>query len=177
MIENKSLENYLSKVFEELGEMPIAQRSDIIVDLHERIREKIQNESKSISVVLKEIGTPKSVAAAYQKGTYDLSPPSLRKRPLIVSVFRWITFSVATFLFLMFITLGAIIWKFTPIVKVTNDGMSFLGGAFQVKGRSGIIECPLPDYRGRSPAEHKPKDPTDQPGRIEHSSPGTMVEL
>jgi len=177
MIQSKTVETFLSKVHEALGDMPISEKSDIIVDLYETIENRARHESKSIATIISEMGTPAQVAEEIRKDpTFYHLPP--RARPIIVSIFRWLTISIAVIALLIFLTLGAILWKFTPVVKFNEKGMSLFGGAIQMKGRSDIFECPIPDYRGKGKDIVDPKkDPTNVPGKIHRTNPGTVVEL
>ena len=172
MIKSKTLENFLSKVHEALEDMPISEKSDIIVDLHEYILNKVRNESKSITTVVKEMGAPDLVAEQIQTNPeFYRSSPS--KRPVVVSVFRWITISIAIIALFVFLSVGAILWKFTPVVKFNEHGMSLFGGAIQMKGRSDIFECPIPDYRGRGEGVIAPPGESEGP----HKNKENVTEL
>lgn len=145
MIENKTIEAFLSAVHEALGPMSIAEKSDIIVELHTLILRKNQQESKPLPLIIKELGSPVDVAQRLTLNRYfynDLSD----KKPLQVSVLRWITLSIVIVFILLFLILGALVGGYTSIAKQTKEGISLFGGIITLRSFPQKFECSLPTY-------------------------------
>lgn len=145
MIENKSIETFLSAVHDALGSMSISEKSDIIVELHALILDKVQQESKSIATAVKELGPPLEVAQKLTMNRYFYQELK-GKKPFHVSVLRWITLSIGILGILAFLILGALIWEYSPIVKQTKEGISLFGGSINIKGNPKNFEGSLPAY-------------------------------
>ena len=156
MIQNKTVETFLSKIHEALGEMPTSEKASIIVDLYDFMETKCLKESQSMTKVIKEMGTPLHVVESLKSNRNKFKNPPHKKAffPLLI---RWGVVFVGGSLLLCFLTFGAILWNLSPVVKITPEGTSLLGGLLKFQGHTSAFECSLPDYRGKKAQTKTPE--------------------
>jgi len=151
MIYNKTVESFLSKVYEALGDVPISEKADIIVDLYDYIEEKSEADSKSSTVIIKEMGLPETIAEKIRVNRKAYQWEHIKKSSSL-NLFHWIIFFLSTVLFFLFLILGAILWKISPIVQVTSEGTTLFGGLIQLdKHNTPKLQISVPDHRGSPP--------------------------
>lgn len=144
MIESKSVEAFLSKVYAALKDLPLSEKSDMIVDLYDYIEQKSTAESKPIPIVLKEMGAPQDVAAKIQvnRQIYQWSSSKETHSRNFHKILISFLMGALVFLFLLF---GAYLWRISPIVEVNQKGTSFFGGLIHFKGGNEPQVCIAPE--------------------------------
>lgn len=140
------LEQYLTALDKALGQIPVSDRSDIITEIRSHVLEAQERDpNQEIGKLLEALGEPQNVANRYlmERG---IKPG----RPSRTPIFKWlITGFVGTFgLILLFIL--ALIWKFTPILKVDQKAgkVVLLGGMIEVNDPEGSIKIGDASFMG-----------------------------
>lgn len=128
------LDAYLKKIETALDKIPVADRADILMELHSHITDSTA--SQSLDEVLKALGEPHHVANRYliARGVQPLPPP---KKPVL----RWVFGTFGVLALLTMIMVVVVIRSFFPILEVDekNGRVRILGGMVDVDEESGRV--------------------------------------
>ena len=131
-MKNKQLNSYLNKLDEALSSLSASERAELILEIKSHILEKSEQSKKSLGVILKDFGSPSTIAKKFLKEK-GISIPKKKEKSGIA---RWVSISFISFLgFIIFLVLIALIF-FTPVIEVNSDGVRLLGGMIQVEKNS-----------------------------------------
>lgn len=139
MIKNQQLEQYLAELEQALTKTLPSKRSQIVQETNQQVLQQQKSfPHKELSSILAELGSPQSLANHHllQEG---LETVKINKRP---SLLKWFFLAMLTGLGLMLLSIGLLIWKFTPLFKVDENTqrVTVLGGLIDVNGISGRIK-------------------------------------
>lgn len=131
------LEEYLSLLDRALGQIPVSDRSDIITEIKSHILEARERDpNQEISQILAAIGEPENVANRYllERG---IKPGRPSKSPIV----KWLTLGFLGTLGILTIAFFALIWRFTPLIKVDEKSgrVIILGGLIDVDEKEGKV--------------------------------------
>lgn len=135
MTNQPQLESYLTKLDKALGPIPVGDRADIITEIKSHVTEAIERDPEhGVGSVLASLGEPETVANKYlmDRGLKPGKPP---KSPII----KWLTIGFLGTFSIIVLSIGVLIWKFTPIIHVddTTGRVVLLGGLIDIKGDEG----------------------------------------
>jgi hypothetical protein len=126
---NYRLENYLRELDKFLAQIPMAERSDIILELNGHITESLK--TKSIDEVLSALGKPEQVANRYllERG---LQPIPKKKG----GCFKWGCLGVVAFFLVLILAIVLLVRGFFPLIQVNDkeERVKILGGLIDVDG-------------------------------------------
>ena len=128
-MDNQKLENYLVRLERSLGPISVSEKAEIITEIKSHVLEALsRDETKSTDSILASLGEPEQVASRYliERGLEPKKPP---KHPIV----KWIVLGFLGTVGLILITFLIVLWKFTPIVKVSNGEVKLLGGMVEVE--------------------------------------------
>ena len=150
--QKRQLEMYLRDLEKAMGQIPVAERSDIILELNTHITETFEQGEKSLDEILRALGSPEQVANRYllERG---LEAIEIKKGP---SLLKWGCLIVSAFCFLIilgfFLTFRSCVKQLStsskveihgngPIVEVDEDDerVRVLGGLIDVDGKNDKI--------------------------------------
>lgn len=135
---DKHLEQYLYDLEKSLRDFPPSNRAKILNEITRKIEQaREQYPDKSIDNILRDLGSADRVANHYrlESGFKTFKP---ERHPILK--FFTIAF-LGTFL-ISVISIGVLIWKFTPIIKIDEEKEHFmlLGGLIDIDGKSGKVK-------------------------------------
>lgn len=135
---DKHLEQYLYDLEKSLKDFPPSSRAKILNEITQKIElARQQYPDKSIDNILSDLGRADRVANHYrlESGFKTFKP---ERHPILK--FFTIAF-LGTFL-ISVISIGVLIWKFTPIIKIDEEKEHFmlLGGLIDIDGKSGKVK-------------------------------------
>lgn len=126
---NYRLESYLRELDKSLAQIPMAERSDIILELNGHITESLK--TKSIDEVLNALGKPDQVANRYllERGLQ----PIPKKRG---GCFKWGCLGVVAFFLVLILAIVLLVRGFFPLIQVNDkeERVRILGGLIDVDG-------------------------------------------
>ncbi|MCX6111920.1 MAG: DUF1700 domain-containing protein [Proteobacteria bacterium] len=126
---DQKLENYLVRLEKSLGPISVSEKAEIITEIKSHVLEaQSRDNTKSTDSILASLGEPEQVASKYlmERGLEPKKPP---KHPIV----KWIILGFLGTISLILITFLIVLWKFTPIVKVSDDEVKLLGGVVTVE--------------------------------------------
>lgn len=131
------LENYLALLERSLGTIAISEKAEIITEIKSHVLEAQDREpSQSIDSILASLGTPEQVANRYllERGLTVTKPP---KHPIV----KWLVIGFLGTMLLSILSIGALIWKFSPLVEIDEEKgrFSVLGGLIDIDGSSSMV--------------------------------------
>lgn len=137
-MQHKILEQYLSEIEANLSDIAPSERSKIILENHRHILQAQENfPDKSLKEILRDLGTAQKVANHYRldRGLKTFKP---KRHPIL----KWLSITFLGSIATLFIFLGVLIWKFTPIAKFDEEAQRIilLGGMIDINGMSGKIK-------------------------------------
>jgi len=130
MEKNTRLEHYLGKLDKGLGQIPVSEKAEIITEIKSHILDaQAKDPSKKLDDILVAIGEPEFVANRYliERGLKPMRAPT---HPIV----KWLVIGFLGTFTVIAILIVALIWKFTPIVKIQDDKVSLLGGTVDISG-------------------------------------------
>lgn len=132
----QKLNDYLREIEIALGEISVAERSDILLELDGHIRESLEKGGQSIDQILEALGSPQQVANRYllSKGIQPVKP---RGFPW----FKAIGLTTLGVMSLTVIALVLLIRSFSPILHVDEEAgrVVILGGLIDVNEKEGKV--------------------------------------
>ena len=131
----QQLEQYLNALDKALGQIPISDRADILTEIKSHILEaKERDPEQNIGKILASLGEAETVANRYllERGLKPGKPP---KSPMI----KWLTIGFLGTFGILALLIFALIWKFTPIIKVDEKAgtVKLLGGVIDIQAEFG----------------------------------------
>ena len=129
---DQKLENYLVRLEKSLGPISVSEKAEIITEIKSHVLEaQSRDNTKSTDSILASLGEPEQVASKYlmERGLEPKKPP---KHPIV----KWIILGFLGTVSLILITFLILIWKFTPVIKVSDSGVKILGGIIDVDDNS-----------------------------------------
>lgn len=129
----KKIEAYLSQLERALGQIPVGDRSEIILEIKSHIVDsQTRNPDKNLSHIFDDLGKPHTVAKKYllERGIQPLKEK--KKTPFI----KWLTIGFLGTFAILALTFVILLWKFTPLVSIDDSGLSLLGGAISLNSAS-----------------------------------------
>lgn len=133
------LEQYLFDLEKNLADFPPSKKAEIVLENHRHIleaREKYPD--KNLKEILDDLGPAQKVANHYRldSGLKTFKPKT--KHPVL----KWFSITVLGSFAILFIFLGAVVYKFTPLASVDEDEgrITLLGGLIDINETSGKIK-------------------------------------
>lgn len=134
-MDNNQIELYLAEIEKLLWQLPASTRSNAIVNLKKHIDQDLQNNpGKKVNEVLVNQGAAEYVAKRLLLDhNLDIKKPKKR------SFFKWLMIAVFGFFMLGFLSIGLIIWKFTPLISINekDQRVQILGGLIDINEEQG----------------------------------------
>jgi len=130
-MKDQKLENYLVRLEKSLGPISVSEKAEIITEIKSHVLEAhSRDNAKSINSILLSLGEPEQVASKYlmERGLEPKKPP---RHPVV----KWIVLGFLGTVSLLLVTFLIVLWKFTPFVKVSDDGVKILGGLVTVEDK------------------------------------------
>ncbi len=128
-MKNQKLENYLVRLEKSLGPISVSEKAEIITEIKSHVLEaNSRDKTKSVDSILSSLGEPEQVASKYlmERGLEPKKPP---RHPVV----KWIVLGFLGTVSLLLVTFLIVLWKFTPFVKVSDDGVKVLGGLVTIE--------------------------------------------
>ena len=121
------IDAFLNKVDKELSCLNALDKASIIKEIEAVIQESVSKGSDENGAI-KTLGTPEEVAKIYtaKRGMIN------QGRSCASKIIKPILLSLATILAVMVIILGFALWKFSPLIKMSDKGISLLGGSIEM---------------------------------------------
>lgn len=137
-IMDKNLEQYLYDLEKSLKDFPPSLKAKVISEINSDIENSIAKyPDKSIKSILEDLGPASKLANHYRldSGFKTFKPT---KHPVLT----FLTVGFLGTILISVISIGVLIWKFTPIIKIDEDNQRFmlLGGLIDINGKSGKIK-------------------------------------
>jgi hypothetical protein len=135
---DKHLEQYLYDLERSLKDFPPSNRAKILNEISQKIEQaREQFPDKSIESILSDLGPADRVANHYrlESGFKTFKPA---KHPIL----KFFTIAFLGTVLITFISIGVLVWKFTPIIKIDEEKEHFmlLGGLIDIDGKSGKVK-------------------------------------
>lgn len=133
------LEKYLESLDLALMGLPVSARADIVTQIKNQVLETQKKDpATNLYKLLNSIGAPEQVANRYllERGLNPQNLPKRKMRPLL----KWMLILTFGFFALLFLAVGIVFWKFSPIVQMNSDSVGFLGGTFSLNDQDGFIQ-------------------------------------
>lgn len=136
------LESYLGALDEALGQIPVSDRADIIIEIKSHVLDaQSRNPNQNLDDILQSLGDPETVAKRYlqERGIQAAKPAPVKSQASmmwVASTVKWLVIGCVSILGLLILTVALIIWRFTPLVSVddTQNKVSLGGGIINVTG-------------------------------------------
>jgi hypothetical protein len=131
--QNSPVEIYLRQISDCLAHIPVSQQADIVLEIKSHLDEAIdKNPQRAYSELFTELGTPSEVASRYLESR-NLPPIPVRQKKSGIHWLRWIVGGGVVSLAMTLLMIVWLINHFTPLISVSDEGFSLLGGAMTVK--------------------------------------------
>jgi hypothetical protein len=174
---DKHLEQYLYQLEKSLKDFPPSNRARILNEITQKIEAARENfPEKSIENILSDLGSADRVANHYrlESGFKTFKP---ERHPIL----KWFTIAFLGTVLISFISIGVLVWKFTPIIKIDEEKEHFmlLGGLIDIDGKSGKVKV-FDQYKfvqNKFPNEFEGSYETtpNQEELLIHFSTGTLI--
>lgn len=135
---DKKLEQYLFELEKSISDFPPSLKAKVISEINVHIQESLEKfPDKNISQILDDLGPATKVANHYRldSGFKTFKP---NKNP----VWKFITIAFLGSVVVFALSIGILVWKFTPVIKIDEDKQRFMlfGGLIDINGKSGKIK-------------------------------------
>ena len=135
---DKRLEQYLFELEKSISDFPPSLKAKVISEINVHIQESLEKyPDKNISQILDDLGPASKVANHYRldSGFKTFKP---NKHPF----WRFITIAFISSIAVFALSIGILVWKFTPVIKIDEDKQRFMlfGGLIDINGKSGKIK-------------------------------------
>ena len=126
----KTINDWLTQLENSLGQITSEDRAAIIMELSSHIHEALDHDAASLNEILNGLGEPQTVANRYllERG---LKPVRRSKAP----IFKYLTQAFLGCLAFLLLMTVLLLYFFTPLLKITNEGVTFLGGLLTIEDR------------------------------------------
>jgi hypothetical protein len=127
MSTNSKLESYLTTLNDHLSGISVSDRSEIIMEIKSHVMDTLdKNPQKNLEEVLRDFGSAEVIAKKYleERGIKTLAP----KKSTFGTVVKWAMIASAMVMIILSLCLFTLIRGITPLVDITNDKVSILGG-------------------------------------------------
>lgn len=165
MTTEPKLEAYLSELDKCLGQIPVSDRADIIIEIKSHVlTAKEKNPNQSIDAILNSLGDPEAVAKRYlqERGLQFGKPAKTISMMWLPAAIKWLVIGFLGFVMIVVIVIGLLIWRFTPLISVdeTKNRVSIGGGIIEIhdtddKAAKSLIKTIKPEQSGEK-AVNKP---------------------
>ncbi len=137
MTNDPKLEQFLTALDKNLGQISVGDRADIITEIRAHVLETVErNPDQQVGQILAALGAPEEVANRYllERG---LKPGKPAKGPVV----KWLTVGALGTLALFLTFVVILVWKFSPVVEIdaAKKRVSILGGMVSVDGTEGTL--------------------------------------
>ena len=135
---DKRLEQYLFELERSISDFPPSLKAKVISEINQHIQEALEKyPDKNISQILDDLGPASKVANHYRldSGFKTFKP---NKHPF----WRFITIAFLGSIIVFTLSIGVLVWKFTPVIKIDEEKQRFMlfGGLIDINGKSGKIK-------------------------------------
>lgn len=141
---DKKIENYLARLEKALGQIPVSEKAEIIIEIRSHILDTLSSSDKPVSEVLASLGSPEKVASRYllERG---IKPPS---SSIMSGGAKWLLISILSVLGVGVVLGFFISREISPIVSVdeSEGRVKVLGGLIDVKKAEGNVELMDMDF-------------------------------
>jgi hypothetical protein len=136
MATEPKLEEYLASLDKALNRISVSERAEIVTEIKSHVldaREK--DSSQSLGSILSALGDPETVANRFllERG---LKPGKPAKSPMI----KWLTIGFLGTVGLCFLMFIFLLIKFSPLISIEKEHVTFLGGAIDIDGDAGEVK-------------------------------------
>jgi uncharacterized membrane protein len=164
MTTEPKLETYLSELDKYLGQIPVSDRADIIIEIKSHVlqaQEKSPNED--IGLILHSMGEPESVAKRYlQERGLQFSLPKQQSSSMmwLPASIKWLVIGFLSFVGIIVIVASLLIWRFTPLISIddTTNQVTIGNGLIQIhdsgKKTKSVINAVIPEPADKSSVQH-----------------------
>lgn len=137
MTTEPKLETYLSELDKSLGQIPVSDRADIIIEIKSHVLDaQMKDSSQSMEDILQSMGNAESVANRYlhERGLSAQKPVKTTSMNWLSASIKWLVIGFLGFMAIIMIGAGLLIWKFSPLVSVdqATNRVSLAGGLIQI---------------------------------------------
>lgn len=137
MTAEPKLEAYLSVLDKTLGQIPVSDRADILVEIKSHVLEaQAKDPTENIESILNTMGEPESVAKRYlqERGLQPSMPSKTSSMMWLSASIKWLVIGFLGFITLIVIVVSLLIWRFTPLISVDEEHnrVSLGGGLIQI---------------------------------------------
>lgn len=127
MSTNSKLESYLTTLNEHLGAISVSDRSEIIMEIKSHVMDTLdKNPDKNIENVLKDFGSAETIAKKYLDERGIKAQP--KKKSTFGTFLKWTMIASASLMILLSLSLFMLIRGITPLVEISDQNVSILGG-------------------------------------------------
>lgn len=160
------LESYLNALDRALSAFPTSERAEIVTEMKSHVLEALDREpTRNITNVLESIGEPETVANKYllERG---LKPGKPSRSPIV----KWLTVGFLGTFGITVLAVLVLLWKFSPILSISDDRVSILGGTIEIDGKEGTLAVGTTRMAanaiGKGARQLKGSKPIPNPGKI-----------
>ena len=137
MTTEPKLEAYLSELDKYLGQIPVSDRADIIIEIKSHILEaQAKDPTQDISAILNSMGDSESVAKRYlqERGLQAFLPVKTSSMMWLPASIKWLVIGFLGFIAIIVVVASLLIWRFTPLISIdeANNRVSLGGGLIQI---------------------------------------------
>lgn len=136
MTSNPTLNNYLVRLEKSLGQIPVSDKAEIVLEIKSHIDDAIVAGGE-LGQILSSLGEPESVANRYllERGLQVQKAP---KHPVV----KWLTIGFLGTFAILCLSVVVVIWNFTPIIKVdeAEGRVQILGGLIDIQEKGGKVK-------------------------------------
>src|SRR5579872_5508182 len=121
MTTEPKLEAYLSALEKALGQIPVSDRADIIIEIKSHVLDAQQrNPAYDLDAILSSIGDADSVAKRYlqERGLQPTKPSSSSSMTWLATSIKWLVVGLLGIFAIFVIAVAVLIWRFTPLISV-----------------------------------------------------------
>jgi hypothetical protein len=128
---NPKIESYLAILERSLKQLPVSDRAEIVTEIKSHVLSAVERDpNATVDSVLQALGEPETVANRYlaERGQSFV-------KPSISPIVKWLVVGFLGTFALLLVFAGAVLYRFSPLIKVDNkDHVTLLGGAIDIDG-------------------------------------------
>ena len=129
MTANLELEKYLNALEVELQRLPAAKKAEIVLDVKNEIETALQS-GEDFHLIISRFGSAPQLGQKYLRNLGYVNTNKKKSHWL-----KWLLGVGVSFFLLLFIGVGIVVWKFSPVISVdeTTGRFQFLGGVIDIQ--------------------------------------------
>jgi len=138
MTTEPKLEAYLSELDQSLGQIPVSDRADIIIEIKSHVLDaQAKDPAQDVSQILHSMGDPGSVAKRFlqERGLTAVPPAKPSSMQWLSASIKWLVIGFLGFMLIIMLGVALLIWKFSPLMAVdeVNHRVLLAGGLIQIQ--------------------------------------------